>query len=90
MRRADSRRRAAVLEGMLVKRVFGLRQGDLGGEWKSKMGDFLGSESKKVKRQVFFRKLLEKVGFWEMGLRPFGCRWVLGSGLLIWQRLSLM
>jgi len=71
--------------------AFGRLQGLFAGDEKSKSGDFLRSgESWKEKKQAFLQKFPGKLGVSEMGLRFLTCKWVLGEGLLSWQRLSAM
>lgn len=70
---------------------FGLLQGLLAGDDKSKSGDFLRSgESWKEKKQALLQNFPGKLGVSEMGLRFLTCKCVLGEGLLRWQRLSAM
>jgi hypothetical protein len=78
-----SRRRAANLARICRNIAFGLLQGLLAGDEKSKSGDFLRSgESWKEKRQAFLHKFSGKLGVSEMGFRFLTCKWVLSEGFL--------
>jgi hypothetical protein len=63
--------------------AFGLLQGLLAGDEKSKSGDFLRfGEFWKEKKQAFLHKFPGNLGVSEMGFRFLTCKWVLSEGLL--------
>jgi hypothetical protein len=63
--------------------AFGLLQGLLAEDEKSKSGDFLRfGEFWKEKKQAFLHKFLGNLGVSEMGFRFLTCKWVLSEGLL--------